>query len=276
MLEPGRDGLSAMSLVEVSDMYFHYPRARFGAGGQGWALQEISLEVRPQSTVGIVGESGSGKSTLIRVMCGLLRHQRGTVLFDGQDIASFSGKGANELRRRNQIVFQNPRRSLDPRMTIRRSLSEPVRALHDRKPDDDELITSLERVGLGRDVLPRFPHQLSGGQLQRVGIARSLSVSPTILYADEPVSSLDVSVQAQVLNLLMDLRDQLGLTLVMVSHDLGVVSRMCEELIVLRDGRIVESGPAEAVMREPESAYTNALLKAARAVSLERARTAPR
>jgi ABC-type glutathione transport system ATPase component len=258
-----------MSLVEVSDMYFHYPRARLGAGGQGWTLQEVSLTIRPQATVGIVGESGSGKSTLIRVMCGLLRHQQGTVQFDGHDIATFSGEGSNELRRRNQIVFQNPRRSLDPRMTVRRSLSEPVRALHDRTPDDDELVSSLERVGLGREVLPRFPHQLSGGQLQRVGIARSLSVNPTILYADEPVSALDVSVQAQVLNLLMDLRDQLGLTLVMVSHDLGVVGRMCEEIVVMRDGRIVESGRTEAVLSEPESPYTGALLEAARAASLE-------
>jgi ABC-type glutathione transport system ATPase component len=260
-----------MSLVEVSDMYFHYPRARLGAGSEGWTLHEISLTINPQDTVGIVGESGSGKSTLIRVMCGLLRHQRGTVRFDGQDTAEITGKGANDLRRRNQIVFQNPRRSLDPRMTIRRSLSEPVRALQDRTPDADELIASLERVGLGREVLPRFPHQLSGGQLQRVGIARSLAVNPTILYADEPVSALDVSVQAQVLNLLMDLRDELGLTLVMVSHDLGVVSRMCEDIVVMRHGRIVESGRTDSVLRKPESSHTSALLKAARAASLERA-----
>jgi peptide/nickel transport system ATP-binding protein len=263
-----------MPLVEVSDMYFHYPRARIGAGNEGWTLQEISLEIRPGATVGIVGESGSGKSTLIRVMCGLLRHQRGTVRFDGQDILESKGRGANELRRRNQIVFQNPRRSLDPRMTVRRSLSEPVRALHDRTPNDDELIASLERVGLGREVLPRFPHQLSGGQLQRVGIARSLSVNPTILYADEPVSALDVSVQAQVLNVLMDLRDELGLTLVMVSHDLGVVSRVCEDIVVMRHGRILESGRTEAVLSQPESSHTRDLLKAARTASLERAEEA--
>jgi ABC-type glutathione transport system ATPase component len=259
-----------MAIVEIDDMYFHYPRAAIGEGDEGWTLRGISFEVTAGSTLGIVGESGSGKSTLIRVMCGLLRHQRGTVRFDGREIGEFRGKGANELRRRNQIVFQNPRRSLDPRMTIRRSLSEPMRALQGRKPDDDELIVSLEKVGLGREVLPRFPHQLSGGQLQRVGIARSLSVDPTILYADEPVSALDVSVQAQVLNLLMDLRDQLNLTLVMVSHDLGVVSRMCEEIIVMRDGRIVESGRTDAVLTRPESEYTAALLAAARLASLER------
>lgn len=257
-----------MAIVDVDDMYFHYPRARHGAGDEGWTLCGISLAVRAGSTLGIVGESGSGKSTLVRVMCGLLRHQRGTVRFDGRDIGEFRGEGSNELRRKNQIVFQNPRRSLDPRMTIRRSLGEPVRALQGRKPDDDELVASLEKVGLGREVLPRFPHQLSGGQLQRVGIARSLSVDPTVLYADEPVSALDVSVQAQVLNLLMDLRDELGLTLVMVSHDLGVVSRMCEEIIVMRHGRIVESGRTDAVLTDPESSYTAALLAAARVASL--------
>ena len=143
-----------------------------------------------------------------------------------------------------------------------------MRALQGRRSDDDEMIASLERVGLGREVLPRFPHQLSGGQLQRVGIARSLSVDPTVLYADEPVSALDVSVQAQVLNLLMDLRDEIGLTLVMVSHDLGVVSRMCEEIVVMRDGRIVEFGRTEAVLTQPESSYTAALLAAARIASI--------
>jgi ABC-type glutathione transport system ATPase component len=209
-------------------------------------------------------------------MCGLLHHQRGTVRFDGRDLGEFRGDRNIELRRRNQIVFQNPRRSLDPRMTIRRSLTEPVRALHGRRPGDDELSDALAKVGLRRDVLGRFPHQLSGGQLQRVGIARALSVGPTVLYADEPVSALDVSVQAQVLNLLMDLRDDLGLTLVMVSHDLGVVSRMCEEVIVMRDGRIVEAGRTELVLKQPESTYTAALLTAARVVSLEQEVQAPR
>lgn len=265
--------MTVMSLVEVCDMSFHYPRARLGADGEGWTLKNISLDVRPQSTLGIVGESGSGKSTLIRVMCGLLRHQSGTVRFDGHDISALKGRDDKELRRRNQIVFQNPRRSLDPRMTVRRSLSEPIRALEDRVPNDAELATWLERVGLGREVLPRFPHQLSGGQLQRIGIARSLSVNPTILYADEPVSALDVSVQAQVLNLLMDLREELGLTLVMVSHDLGVVSRLCAEIVVMRHGVIVEAGRTDVVHGAPESDYTRALLDAARTASLDREET---
>jgi ABC-type glutathione transport system ATPase component len=275
LLEPGRGELIAVPIVEVDDIYFHYPRATLGSGDEGWTLRGISLEVGASSTLGIVGESGSGKSTLIRVMCGLLRHQRGTVRFDGRDVGEYRGEGATELRRRNQIVFQNPRRSLDPRMTIRRSLTEPVRALERRRPDDDELEVALERVGLRRDLLGRFPHQLSGGQLQRIGIARALAVHPTVLYADEPVSALDVSVQAQVLNLLMDLQDELGLTLVMVSHDLAVVSRMCEEIVVMRDGRIVEAGRTETVLKHPQSAYTAALLEAAQVVSLEQEATTP-
>ena len=269
VLAPGWGRLIDVALIEVEDVYFHYPRVALGSDDEGWTLRGISLEVQPGSTLGIVGESGSGKSTLVRVMCGLLHHQRGTVRFEGREISEFRGQGGNELRRKNQIVFQNPRRSLDPRMTIRRSVSEPIRALQGRKPDDDELVATLEKVGLGRHVLPRFPHQLSGGQLQRVGIARALSVDPTVLYADEPVSALDVSVQAQVLNVLMDLRDQLGLTLVMVSHDLGVVSRMCEDIIVMRHGKVVESGRTEAVLTRPESSYAAALLEAARVVSLE-------
>jgi ABC-type glutathione transport system ATPase component len=222
-------------LVAVEQMSFHYPRARITASGAGWTLQDISLAIAHKSTVGIVGESGSGKSTLIRVMCGLLRHQQGNVQFNGKDIAEYQGDGANELRRQNQIVFQNPRRSLDPRMTIRRSLTEPTRALQNRTPDDDEIVSSIKRVGLGPEVLSRFPHQLSGGQLQRVGIARSLSVNPTILYADEPVSALDVSVQAQ-----------------------------------MRHGHIVEAGRTSDVLSRPSTDYTATLLKAARAASLER------
>ena len=264
-----------MSIVEVADVYFHYPRAAPWSGRRGMDLARISLEVHVGPTLGIVGESGSGKSTLVRVMCGLLRHQRGTVRFDGRDLTEFRGDHSTELRRRNQIVFQNPRRSLDPRMTVRRSLSEPVRALQGRRPGDDELRRRARAGGSAPRPAPGYPHQLSGGQLQRIGIARALSVDPTVLYADEPVSALDVSVQAQVLNLLMDLRDDLGLTLVMVSHDLGVVSRMCEEIIVMRDGRIVEAGRTEAVLKHPESAYTAALLEAAHVVSLEQEVTTP-
>ena len=257
-----------MSLVEVRGLRFHYPSAKHGGRIQ-WALDGLDLKIPSGSSIGIVGESGSGKSTLVRVLCGLLRHQEGDVLFEGYSLESWLSDDSRELRRQNQIVFQSPRRSLDPRMSIRRSLSQPVRAIERRTPTDDELISWLERVGLGDDILPRFPHQLSGGQLQRIGIARALSVKPTVLYADEPTSALDVSVQAQVLNLLMDLRRDLGLTLVMVSHDLAVISRTCQQVVVMKDGHFVEIGTIDDVLNSPKDPYTASLVSSARSVSLK-------
>ncbi len=256
-----------MPLVEARGMHFRYPSVR-GRGALPWTLENLDLSIEAGSTVGIVGESGSGKSTLVRVLCGLLIHQQGEVTFDGRDISDWLANNPRDLRRRNQIVFQSPRRSLDPRMSIRRSLSQPVRAIERRAPTDAELVGWLDRVGLTGEVLPRFPHQLSGGQLQRVGVARALSVAPEVLYADEPTSALDVSVQAQVLNLLMDLREKLGLALVMVSHDLAVISRVAEHVVVMKDGVIVEDGPMTKVLSRPSDPYTAALVRSARAVSL--------
>ena len=256
-----------MPLVEARGLHFRYPSVR-GRGALPWTLEDLDLAIEPGSAVGVVGESGSGKSTLVRVLCGLLIHQEGEVVFDGRELQDWLANKPRELRKRNQIVFQSPRRSLDPRMSIRRSLSQPVRAIERRVPTDTELIGWLERVGLTDEVLPRFPHQLSGGQLQRVGVARALSVEPDVLYADEPTSALDVSVQAQVLNLLMDLREQLGLALVMVSHDLAVISRISEHVIVMKDGIIVESGPMTEVLSRPSDPYTAALVQSARSVSL--------
>ena len=220
------------------------------------------------STLGIVGESGSGKSTLIRVMCGLLRHQRGTVRFDGRDLSEFRGDDSTDLRRRNQIVFQNPRRSLDPRMTVRRSLSEPLRACSGADPTTTSWPLRSSEWVCAATCSPGSRTSSPAASCSGSAIARALAVDPTILYADEPVSALDVSVQAQVLNLLMDLQDDLGLTLVMVSHDLSVVSRMCEEIVVMRDGQIVEAGRTATVLKRPESTYTAALLNAAQVVSL--------
>ncbi|HLT98095.1 MAG TPA: ABC transporter ATP-binding protein [Acidimicrobiia bacterium] len=254
-----------MSLVEARGLNFRYPSVR---GADVWTVHDIDLAIERGASVGIVGESGSGKSTLIRILCGLLVHQEGTVQFDGRSLGDWLEREPRELRRRNQIVFQSPRRSLDPRMTIRKSLMQPVLAIERRKPGEDEMTGWLAQVGLSGEVLPRYPHQLSGGQLQRVGVARALSVGPEVLYADEPTSALDVSVQAQVLNLLMDIRAELGLTLVMVSHDLAVISRVCEQVIVMKDGRIVEAGPMTEVLSNPSEAYTADLIKAARAVSL--------
>lgn len=256
-----------MPLIEVRGLYFHYPNAN-QRGVIQYALEDLSLEIEAGASVGIVGESGSGKSTLVRVLCGLLEHQKGDVRFGERNIGTWLTEDPRELRRCNQIVFQSPRRSLDPRMSIRRSLSQPVRAIQRRVPTDEEMVSWLERVGLGDEVLTRFPHQLSGGQLQRIGIARALSVEPEVLYADEPTSALDVSVQAQVLNLLMDLRRDLGLTLVMVSHDLAVISRTCERVIVMKDGHIVEQGSTMEVLSAPNHPYTASLVASARSVSL--------
>jgi ABC-type glutathione transport system ATPase component len=258
-----------MSLVEVRGLRFRYPSVR-GRGALPWTLEDLNLSIDAASSVGVVGESGSGKSTLVRILCGLLVHQEGEVRFDGRELKEWLDDAPRELRRRNQIVFQSPRRSLDPRMSIRRSLSQPVRAIERRAPSDAEMTEWLERVGLTDELLPRFPHQLSGGQLQRVGVARALSVGPEVLYADEPTSALDVSVQAQVLNLLMDLRAELGLTLVMVSHDLAVISRICEQVIVMKDGHIVEAGPMTEVLSNPSDPYTASLVESARTVSLKR------
>ncbi|MCL4187160.1 MAG: dipeptide/oligopeptide/nickel ABC transporter ATP-binding protein [Rhodobacteraceae bacterium] len=258
------------ALVEVGGLHFRYGSSRRGTG-QDWTLADISLALPARGTLGIVGESGSGKSTLIRLMCGLLRPDRGALSFDGRPVTDWLATDRRAFLARNQIVFQNPRRSLDPRMTVARALAEPVRSLESRQPTDAELAASLARVGLQAEVLGRYPHQLSGGQLQRVAIARALSVRPAVLYADEPTSALDVSVQAQVLNLLMDLREDLGLALVMVTHNLAVVARLTEHVIVLHRGRVVEAGPTHRVLGSPENPYTAALVAAAADVSLARA-----
>ncbi|WP_053205599.1 ABC transporter ATP-binding protein [Jiangella muralis] len=249
-----------MALVEINALSFSYGRAP--------VLKDLSFSIEQDSTLGIVGESGSGKSTLIRVLCGLMPVQSGIARYDGRDISEWLDREPRGFRRRNQIVFQSPASSLDPRMRVGQSLAEPTKSLERRTPSDEELGQWLTVVGLGPEALQRYPHQLSGGQLQRVAIARALTVNPTMLYADEPTSALDVSIQAQVLNLLIEIRRRLGLTMVIVSHDLAVVGRVCEQVIVMRNGEIVESGPTASVLRYPEHEYTKSLVNAARAVSL--------
>jgi ABC-type glutathione transport system ATPase component len=218
-----------------------------------------------------VGESGSGKSTIIRLLSGLLKAQEGEVIIDGKNLDEWTKEAPRDLRRFGQLVFQSPRRSFDPRMRLGRALSEPIRALEKRKPNAEELGSWMTRVGLSPELLNRYPHQLSGGQLQRVSLARAMSIGPKVLYADEPTSSLDVSVQAQVLNLLMELRTDLGLTLVLVSHDLAVVGRMCERIIVMSRGCVVEEGTAVDILANPKHEYTKGLVEAAKAVSLKHA-----
>ena len=256
-------------LFRTDDLSFDYrPRASRREVGSDWTLQNIAVSIPAGSTVGIVGESGSGKSTLVRLLCGLLAPSKGDIVFEGRSIKDWLSNGQRDFYRRNQIVFQSPASSVDPRLRIKASLSEPTKALERRKPEPTELKNWLEDVGLSSDVLSRYPHQLSGGQLQRIAVARALSVRPEVLFADEPTSALDVSVQAQVLNLLMGLKHRHGLTLVLVSHDLAVVARVCDRILVLKDGQVVESGETAAVMTDPQTAYTRTLIEASRATSL--------
>lgn len=252
-----------MALITASNLNFRYPLST------SWTINDVSLSIEAGTSVGIVGESGSGKSTIIRLLSGLLTAQEGEVTIDGRNLNEWSKEAPRELRRFGQLVFQSPRRSFDPRMRLARALSEPIRALENRIPNADELGSWMRRVGLSPSLLDRYPHQLSGGQLQRVSLARAMSIGPKVLYADEPTSSLDVSVQAQVLNLLMELRTDLGLTLVLVTHDLAVVGRMCERIIVMREGRVVEEGTTVDILINPKHEYTVGLVEAAKAVSLK-------
>jgi peptide/nickel transport system ATP-binding protein len=251
-----------MTLIEVRGLSYRY------RGDASWGLRDLSFGVAAGSALGIVGESGSGKSTLVRLLCGLQQPQEGEVEIAGRSIADWLANSPKEFRRMNQFVFQDPASSFDPRLRLRTSLCEPTRALAGHAPPAARLATWLEEVGLAPEMLARYPHQLSGGQLQRMALARALSVAPRILYADEPTSGLDVSVQAQVLNLLTDLRSSRRLTLVLVSHDLAVVSRMCDTIMVLNEGRLEDAGPTWEVLSNPTAPYTRRLVEAAAKVSL--------
>ncbi|WEV28580.1 ABC transporter ATP-binding protein [Streptomyces sp. 71268] len=230
------------------------------------AVRGISLAIAPGETLGLVGESGSGKSTTARVLAGLQRPTAGTVRFDGRDISAAARSTAlrRELSREVQLVFQDPYASLNPRRTVEQIVTMPLQ-VHTRQgaaERRERAVWLLERVGLRADHLGRYPHEFSGGQRQRVGIARALAVEPRLLIADEPVSALDVSVQAQVLNLLMDLREEFGLSLLFVSHDLAVVRHFCDRIAVLRGGEIVETGTRDEVFDRPSHDYTRELLAA--------------
>ncbi|GAA2182610.1 dipeptide ABC transporter ATP-binding protein [Brooklawnia cerclae] len=225
------------------------------------ALRKVSFDVRPGQHFGIVGESGCGKSTLLRILTGLDRGAEGSVRIDGQEIVGVPERRLGWLRKQVQIVFQDPMGSLDPRMRIEDIVAEPLRGLSrdERRERVGRLLTD---VGLPASAMDRYPHLFSGGQRQRIAIARALVGSPSILVADEAVSALDVSVRAQVLNLLSDLVDEYGLTLVFVSHDLHVVRYVCDTVAVMNQGRIVECGPTDAVYDDPIHPYTRSLVAA--------------
>ncbi|RZI96117.1 MAG: ABC transporter ATP-binding protein [Microbacterium sp.] len=225
------------------------------------ALDDADVDVREGSALGIIGESGSGKSTLVRLLLALDSPTNGTVEFDGRTVDARAGaRSLHWLRRQTGIVFQDPYASLDPRMSVGRIVGEPLWALGidgDRRARVREV---LEDVGLEPDMAERFPHEFSGGQRQRIALARAIVHRPRLLVGDEPLSALDVTVRAQILELVRELRAKEQLTLVLVSHDIGVVQNLCDDVIVMKDGRIVEEGPTEKVLLAPQVAYTRRLL----------------
>jgi len=256
-------------VLELRDLAKAYP-VRSGVVlkrtvGQVQAVDGVSLTLRRGRTLGLVGESGSGKSTLARVLVGIEKPTRGQVLVDGEDVSTMSRAARRELRRSVQMVFQDPYTSLNPRMSVGDIVAEPFRIHPDAVPRSGRrraVAELLELVGLDPDHVHRYPHQFSGGQRQRIGIARALAVKPRVLVCDEPVSALDVSVQGQVINLLEDLQDELGLSYLFIAHDLAVVQHIADEVAVMYLGRVVEEGDGPAVYDDAHHPYTRALLSA--------------
>lgn len=252
-------------ILEAVDVVKHF------GGGSSWlshspvvqAVDGVSLRVTRGETFAIVGESGCGKSTLARVLMRLLAPTSGNVLFDGHEVSAASGATLQTLRQDMQFIFQDPFSSLNPRMTVGRLVGEPLE-VHEpelsAQQRRDRVAELLRKVGLRAEYADRYPHEFSGGQRQRIGIARALASGPKLIIGDEPVSALDVSVQAQVINLLGDLSRDMGLTLLIIAHDLGVIGHMSDRVAVMYLGRIVESGPTREVYATPRHPYTRALL----------------
>ena len=259
-----------LDVQHVSQQYALPKPSLFAKAGHIQALNDVSFQLKAGHSLGVVGESGSGKSTLARLVMALEKPTQGKVVFKGQDLNAL---GADELRAARsefQMVFQDPYGSLDPRQKVLRTVTEPLHStLHigsgkslSSQDLKDCAAQALTEVGLRASDLDKYPHEFSGGQRQRIAIARALITRPSLIVADEPVSALDVSVQAQVLNLMMDLQDRLGLSYLFVSHDLAVVNLMCDDVLVLQHGRVVEAGASEAIFRNAQHPYTQALLAA--------------
>jgi len=273
--DPGSYGREAVSveagqapLVSVRDLEVHFPVRKgvlMRTAGFVKAVDGITFDIYRGQTLGLVGESGCGKTTTGRALLKLVRPTSGTMHFDGMDIDSLNRTQLRQLRNRMQIIFQDPYGSMNPRMTVQAALSEPM-ALHgignSRRDRIDRAASLLEEVGLLSEHLGRYPHEFSGGQRQRICIARVLAVEPEFIVCDESVSALDVSIQAQVLNLLNDLQERRGLTYIFISHDLSVVKFMADMMAVMKDGKIVEFGPSEAIYRNPSEDYTRELIAA--------------
>jgi peptide/nickel transport system ATP-binding protein len=262
-------------LITAERLSRHFaPGGLFARTRRVLAVNDVSLSVARGEAVGLVGESGSGKSTIGRLLLGLLPPSAGHVRLEGTDLAQLRGRAMRSARRRMQLVFQDPYASLDPRRRIGRQIEDGL-AIHHLLPRAERgarVAELLAQVGLPANHADRFAHEFSGGQRQRIAIARALSTGPDFLVADEPVSALDVSVQAQVLRLLADLRTRLGLGMLFISHDLSVVRSLCDRVIVLYLGRVMEEGPASQVLQEPRHPYTRALLSASPGLSTRRGR----
>jgi len=252
------------ALLQLFDVARHYQVTGGLLGlakGVAKAVDGVSLAIEPGESLGLVGESGCGKSTLARCILGLEPLAGGRIEFQGKDIAEWPQK---DLRRQMQMVFQDPYSSLNPRMRVRDIVAEPleIHSVGDGAQRKAKTLELLRLVGLSEEMAGRYPHQLSGGQRQRVAVARALALNPALVVCDEPVSALDVSVQAQVLLLLQDLRERLGLTYLFISHDLAVVGQVCDRIAVMYLGKIVESAPAGLLVNDPRHPYTRALLSA--------------
>lgn len=255
------------TILEAQNLTKHFPTGGglFRKKGLVKAVDGVSIAIRPGETFAIVGESGCGKSTLARLLMRLLDVTAGDVLFDGRQVTQAQGKALSDLRRDVQFIFQDPFSSLNPRMSVGRLVGEPleIHAPDLSKADRQAKVADLlAQVGLRPEHADRYPHEFSGGQRQRIGIARALASGPRLIIGDEPVSALDVSVQAQVVNLLGDLGRDLGLTLILIAHDLAVIRHMSDRMAVMYLGKIVEQGPADALFETPRHPYTRALLDA--------------
>ncbi|MEE8503695.1 MAG: dipeptide ABC transporter ATP-binding protein [candidate division NC10 bacterium] len=254
-------------LLVVKNLKKYFPLKRgiwFGEGAEVRAVDGVSFEVRRGETMGLVGESGCGKSTMARLILRLLEPTAGEVYFGKASVFETNKEEMRQLRRRMQIVFQDPYSSLDPRMSVDEIVGEglTIHRLARGKEKTDRVVDLLEMVGLGREHMGRYPHEFSGGQRQRIGIARALAVGPEFLIADEPVSALDVSIQAQIINLFEDLQEQLGLTYLFIAHDLRVVKHISDRVAVMYLGQIVELADSDELYRNPLHPYTQALLSA--------------
>jgi len=254
-------------ILEVRNLKKHFEarQGMFGAKTAVKAVDGVSFDVMPQESFAVVGESGCGKTTLGKLVLALEKATAGTVLFEGRDISKMNGPALKTMRSRMQVIFQDPYSSLNPRMTVEEIITEPW-VIHGMHKDSEDRARTLAKLlddcGIAKSYLPRHPHEFSGGQRQRVGIARALALDPKLVVADEPVSALDVSIQAQILNLLKDLQKERKLAYLFISHDFSVVRHLCTRIAVMYLGRIVETADSETLFNDPQHPYTEALLSA--------------